>query len=131
MKKERAVGSKIKFALAAVFVVTVLSTMTLLFVQGVKKQLWEQSVSTIIESTMQGCNTLRIQLEDEYQSMGTVAGNFLRSRRKNCSWRWKAMQRRIRVRLCICLTAGFYRQGRGRMKKPKSSFGKPIRRMGL
>lgn len=36
MKKERAVGSKIKFALAAVFVVTVLSTMTLLFVQGVK-----------------------------------------------------------------------------------------------
>ena len=34
MKKERAVGSKIKFALAAVFVVTVLSTMTLLFVQG-------------------------------------------------------------------------------------------------
>ena len=74
MKKERAVGSKIKFALAAVFVVTVLSTMTLLFVQGVKKQLWEQSVSTIIESTMQGCNTLRIQLEDEYQSMGTVAG---------------------------------------------------------
>lgn len=42
MKKERAVGSKIKFALAAVFVVTVLSTMTLLFVQGVKKQLWEQ-----------------------------------------------------------------------------------------
>lgn len=39
-EKERAVGSKIKFALAAVFVVTVLSTMTLLFVQGVKKQLW-------------------------------------------------------------------------------------------
>lgn len=46
----------------------------LAFCAGSEKQLWEQSVSTIIESTMQGCNTLRIQLEDEYQSMGTVAG---------------------------------------------------------
>lgn len=74
MKKGRAGGRKTKIALAAVFVVTILSVMTWLFVRGVKNQLWEQSVSTIIESTMQGCNTLRVQLEDEYQSLGTIAG---------------------------------------------------------
>ena len=74
MKKRRAGDIKIKVALAAVFIGTVLSIMTWFFVQGVKKQLWEQSVGTIIESTMQGCNTLRVQLEDEYQSMETIAG---------------------------------------------------------
>ncbi|WP_455619496.1 response regulator [Eisenbergiella sp.] len=74
MKKGWAGGSKIKIALAAVVVVTVLSVMTWLFVYGVKNQLWEQSVSTIIESTMQGRDTLRIQLEEEYGSLETFAG---------------------------------------------------------
>ena len=40
-----------------------------------KEELWKQSVQTIIESTQQGCNTLKVQLMDDYQSMGTVTLN--------------------------------------------------------
>lgn len=52
-----------------------LCALTFLFIHEVKEELWKQSVQTIIESTQQGCNTLKIQLTEDYQSMGTVAEN--------------------------------------------------------
>ena len=68
---------KKKIALAAVIIGIILSFLTYLFVQGVREELWEQSISTIKESTQQGCNTLKVQLLDEYESMGTVT-NYLK-----------------------------------------------------
>lgn len=68
-------GIKKKIALAAVFVGAVLSVLTFLFIYEVKEELWKQSVQTIIESTQQGCNTLKIQLMDDFQSMGAVTLN--------------------------------------------------------
>ena len=68
-------GIKKKIALAAVLVGAVLCALTFLFIHEVKEELWKQSVQTIIESTQQGCNTLKIQLTEDYQSMGTVAEN--------------------------------------------------------
>ena len=56
--------------MAAVLVGAVLSILTFLFIHEVKEELWKQSVQTIIESTQQGCNTLKVQLMDDYQSMG-------------------------------------------------------------
>ena len=41
----------------------------LFFIQYVKKQLWEQSVSAIMESTSQGCNALQMQLQHDFASM--------------------------------------------------------------
>lgn len=64
-----------KIAMAAVLVGAVLSILTFLFIHEVKEELWKQSVQTIIESTQQGCNTLKVQLMDDYQSMGTVTLN--------------------------------------------------------
>ncbi|MCC8027527.1 MAG: response regulator [Clostridium sp.] len=46
--------------------------MTILFINAVRGQLWQQSVSAIVESTRQGRDTLQIQLRKEYESMGTV-----------------------------------------------------------
>ncbi|MCB6926805.1 response regulator [Enterocloster bolteae] len=66
---------KKKIAMAAVLVGAVLSILTFLFIHEVKEELWKQSVQTIIESTQQGCNTLKVQLMDDYQSMGTVTLN--------------------------------------------------------
>lgn len=74
MDKNRA-GIKKKIAAAAVLVGVVLSILTFLFIREVKEALWKQSVQTIIESTQQGCNTLRLQLMDDYRSMGIVAFN--------------------------------------------------------
>ena len=68
-------GIKKKIAMAAVLVGAVLSILTFLFIHEVKEELWKQSVQTIIESTQQGCNTLKVQLMDDYQSMGTVTLN--------------------------------------------------------
>ncbi len=72
MKKKGAGSIKKKIALTAVLVGGVLSFLTFFFIQGVQKQLWEQSIRTIMESTQQGCNTLRIQLHDDYESMESV-----------------------------------------------------------
>lgn len=63
---------KKKVVLTAVLTVLALGFLTFLYVWNVKSQLWEQSVNTILESTNQGCNTLRVQLEDKYYAMGTV-----------------------------------------------------------
>lgn len=63
---------KKKIAVAAVITGIILSFLTYFFVQGVKEELWEQSISAIKESTQQGCNTLRVQLQDEYEAMGTI-----------------------------------------------------------
>ena len=60
--KSNAWSAKKKMVLAAVLVGAVLSILTLFFVRDVEGQLWEQSVETIMESTQQGCSTLKIQL---------------------------------------------------------------------
>ncbi|MBS6955924.1 MAG: response regulator [Enterocloster asparagiformis] len=72
MGKRSAGSAKRRIALAAAGIGAVLCLLTFLFAQGVKTQLWEQSVGTIIESTRQGCNTLRVQLRDEFWAMSTV-----------------------------------------------------------
>ena len=74
IQNKEASGIKKKTALAAVLVGSVLFLLTFLFVQGVNKQLWEQSINTIMESTRQGCNTLKVQLGKNYESMETIAG---------------------------------------------------------
>lgn len=68
-------GTKKGIALAAVAVAAVLCALTLLFIQNVKTQLWEQSVNTIMESTRQGCMTLKVQLNHDFESMTTAAEN--------------------------------------------------------
>lgn len=62
-----------KMVLAAVLVGVVLSVFTFLFVQDVRTQLWEQSINTIMESTQQGCDTLRVQLHNGYETMDAMA----------------------------------------------------------
>ena len=74
MKKRYSGNIKRKIALAAVIIGIILSFLTFFFVRGVKKQLWEQSISTIRESTQQGLNTLEVQLRNEYDSMSTMTG---------------------------------------------------------
>lgn len=74
MKKRDSGNIKRKIALAAVIIGIILSFLTFFFVRGVKKQLWEQSISTIRESTQQGLNTLKVQLRNEYDSMSTMTG---------------------------------------------------------
>lgn len=66
-------NAKKKIALAAVLLGLILTFLTFSFMQEVRKQLWEQSAATIMESTLQGCNTLKIQLSDDYASMNTIA----------------------------------------------------------
>ena len=67
------VHMKTKIILAVVCIGAALSFLTVLFVQDVSTQLWEQSIHTIMESTKQGCTTLRIQLQEAYEDMGNVA----------------------------------------------------------
>lgn len=74
MNNEGSKDTKKKIILAAVGVGAVLCILTFIFIRGVKSQLWEQSVENIIESTQQGRNTLRIQLQDDYESIAAVAG---------------------------------------------------------
>ncbi|QNM04810.1 response regulator [Qiania dongpingensis] len=73
MKRE-AGNIKLKITLAAVLVGIILGCMTFFFVSAVQKQLWQQSIGTILESTQQGCSTLRVQLQEEFKVMNTVAG---------------------------------------------------------
>ncbi len=71
-KRKRTDNSKRIIAAAALLVGASLSAMTILFINAVRGQLWQQSVSAIVESTRQGRDTLQIQLRKEYESMGTV-----------------------------------------------------------
>ncbi|WP_049730078.1 response regulator [Dorea sp. D27] len=66
-------STKNKVALAAAGVGAVLCVLTFFFIQAVKQQLWEQSVDTIMESTRQGCTTLKVQLQDDINSIRSVA----------------------------------------------------------
>lgn len=72
--KNQGLGSiKKRIVFAALIIGVILTILTSIFINGVQKQLWEQSINTILESTRQGCNTLKIQLYDEYEFMGTAA----------------------------------------------------------
>lgn len=73
MKQEDSGRGKRKIGITAVVVGAVLFLLTFLFISEVKKQLWQQSVNTIIESTRQGCSTLRVQLQNEFESLGTLS----------------------------------------------------------
>ena len=73
MIREESRSSKKKIALAAVLIGAVLMLLTFSFIQYVKKQLWEQSVSAIMESTSQGCNALQMQLQHDFASMKAAA----------------------------------------------------------
>lgn len=71
--KNQGLGSiKKRIVFAALIIGVILTILTSIFINGVQKQLWEQSINTILESTRQGCNTLKIQLYDEYEFMGTA-----------------------------------------------------------
>ena len=72
MKKDMKNNGK-RIAFAAILVGAVLCLLTFLFIQSVKTQLWDQSVNTITEATRQGCNTLKIQLQDDNMTLDTVA----------------------------------------------------------
>ena len=72
IKKSGSGNVKRRIAFGAVIIGVILSFLTFLFVRGVKEQLWEQSISTIKESTKQGCNTLKVQLSNEYDSMDMI-----------------------------------------------------------
>ena len=74
MSKPGSKHSKRNIAVTAVVVAVVLSFMTHLFLTAVRDQLWQQSIHTIMESTHQGCNTLRVQLEEEYRSLENITG---------------------------------------------------------
>lgn len=71
--KNQGLGSiKKRIVFAALIIGVILTILTSIFINGVQKQLWEQSINTILESTRQGCNTLKIQLYDEYEFMETA-----------------------------------------------------------
>ena len=65
--------SKLTIAAVAVLLASVLAAMTVFFVGAVQHQLWQQSLTTILESTQQARNTLQVQLQSEYEMMETVA----------------------------------------------------------
>ena len=73
MKRNSHKSGSPQIALSAVVVVLILGALVLSFIQDVQKQLWEQSVQTILESTQQGCNTLQIQLRDDFESLGVMS----------------------------------------------------------
>ena len=66
-------GAKKRIALAAAVVGVFLLAMTSLFARDVKEQLWEQSVGNLMEATQQGCKTLKVQLQHDFETMATVA----------------------------------------------------------
>ena len=70
--RKRTHQSKRTIVAAALIVAIALGIMTVLFINAVQRQLWQQSITTILESTQQGCNTLQVQLRKEYEAMGTV-----------------------------------------------------------
>ena len=73
MKRNISGNIKKKIAFAAILIGIVLVTLTLLFIRGVQNQLWEESITAIMENTQQGCNTLRIQLKNDYESMSVLS----------------------------------------------------------
>ena len=78
MKKNEATESKkskLFIVTAALVTGVLLGTITVFFVRTVQRQLWQQSMASIMESTQQGRNTLQIQLRGEYEVMGTVASH--------------------------------------------------------
>ena len=69
MKKNEATESKkskLFIVTAALVTGVLLGTITVFFVRTVQRQLWQQSMASIMESTQQGRNTLQIQLRGEY-----------------------------------------------------------------
>ena len=78
MKKKTGGNTKKLIALAAVIIGVVLVMLSILFSRAVKTQLWDQSVNTILESTQQGCNTLKVQLSREFENMNTI-GTYISS----------------------------------------------------
>lgn len=66
-------SSKLTIALTAIFIGAALGIMTYMFISAVQEKLWQQSINTIMESTQQGRNTLRVQLQEEYGTMETVS----------------------------------------------------------
>ncbi|MEW4411691.1 response regulator [Clostridium sp. AN503] len=74
MRTENSRHSKWKVTAAAVVTGAVLGILTCMFLSAVREQLWKQSVNTILESTQQGCNTLQVQLEEDYRTLGNIAG---------------------------------------------------------
>lgn len=72
-KNKDAKDTKKVIAAMAVLVSAALGLLTFFFVRDVKTQLWEQSVESIMESTRQGCNTLKIQLDSDFVTMDAVA----------------------------------------------------------
>ena len=78
MKKNEATESKkskLFIVTAALVTGVLLGVITAFFVRAVQRQLWQQSMASIMESTQQGRNTLQIQLRGEYEVMGTVASH--------------------------------------------------------
>ena len=73
MKRNISGNIKKKIAFAAILIGIVLVSLTLLFIRGVQDQLWEESITAIMENTQQGCNTLRIQLKNDYESMSVLS----------------------------------------------------------
>lgn len=76
MVKTKAIGNaKKKLAYTAVVIGAVMSLLTLLFIQQVKDQLWNQSINTILEATRQGCNTLKVQLNHDFKTMDSACSS--------------------------------------------------------
>lgn len=73
MKRQDAKRAKRSIAITAVLVGSILGCMTYLFMNTVRKELWQQSVYAILDSTQQGCNALKVQLEAEYEALGRIA----------------------------------------------------------
>lgn len=78
MMKQQDGKARIKIALVALLVSVVIALISVLFVSSVREQLWQQSIGTIRESTQQGVNTLRVQLQEEYRVMESLA-NYLKN----------------------------------------------------
>lgn len=77
MMKQQDGRARIKIALVALLVSVVIALISVLFVSSVREQLWQQSIGTIRESTQQGMNTLRVQLQEEYRVMESLT-NYLK-----------------------------------------------------
>ena len=74
MIKQQGGKARIKIAMVALLVSALIAFISVFFVSAVREQLWQQSVGTIRESTQQGMNTLRVQLQEEYGEMESMAG---------------------------------------------------------
>lgn len=73
MTLNRSDNIKKRFLAASALIGLALALLMFFYMQSVKEQLQNQSISAVMETTRQGCNTLRVQLSDDYASMETVA----------------------------------------------------------